>query len=285
MISPSLEFTYRLGRRGRGWQSGSHAGSTLGAGQEFMAHMPLHDWPDPRRLDLRASVRSMSDEWLVRVSRQRVGVSVYAIVDVSSSMAFGAERSKIQIAAEFVEALGASAFHAGDKLGLVAFDATIREDLFFPPMTTRGAGDLMASMLRQAPVAKGGIEGLEDAIVRLGARPSLVFLVSDFHWPLDRLGQSIDILAPALVVPIVIWDRAEIEPPEKNALAFLSDAETHTRRTMWVRPSVRTRWRHAVAERRTALAKLFAQRGTRPFYVTGQFDAEAMSKYFLEAAA
>lgn len=282
-MSALAEFSYRLGRRGRGWQSGSHAGTTLGVGQEFVSHMPLHDWPDPRRVDLKASIRSLSDEWLVRVSRQRVGVSVYALVDVSASMKFGASRSKLDVAADFVESLGHSAFHAGDKLGMLGFDAKAREDLFLPAMSTRGAGELMSTMLRAARVAPGGIEGLEDAIPHLAARPSLVFLVSDFHWSLERLGHALDLLTPALVVPIVIWDQAEVEPPARSALAFLSDVETNVRRTVWLRASYRQRWRDAVLQRRYELNQLFATHGTRPFFVTGQFDAEAMSKYFLEA--
>lgn len=282
-MSVQQEFTYRLGRRGRGWQSGSHPGTTLGVGQEFVTHMPLHDWPDPRRVDLRASLRSQRDEWLVRVSRQRVGISIYAIVDVSASMAFGEPRSKLEVAADFLESLGSSVFHAGDRLGMMAFDAKAREDLFLPAMATRGAGELMARMLRRAQGGGGGIEGLEDTIPRLGARPSLVFIVSDFHWPLGRLGAMVDLLSPALVVPVVVWNSAEVEPPVRNALAFLSDSETRSRRTVWLRPGYRNKWRDAVAQRRAQLDQLFVAHATRPFYVVDHFDAEAMSKYFLES--
>jgi uncharacterized protein (DUF58 family) len=279
------EFHYRLPYRSRGWRPGAHPGTGLGAGQEFVSHMSLYARPDPRRLDLRASLRDLSGNWLVRVHRQRASVPVHAIVDVSASMAFGSRNTKLQVAADFLEALGQSAGRVGDAVGMVAFDATERVDLFVPAVVSRGIGALMASVLRQAETAARGFEGLEAAVQRIAGRRGLVFLVSDFHWPLEPLNPILDLLAHAYVVPIIVWDPAEIEPPALDALAPLRDAESGARRTLWLRPKLRTQWRDAVASRRSELDALFAARAMRPFYVVGAFDAEAMSKYFLEAGA
>jgi hypothetical protein len=200
-------------------------------------------------------------------------------------MAFGARKTKLQVAADFVEALGQSAGRLGDAVGMVAFDAAERADLFVPAVVSRGIGALMASVLRQAETAARGFEGLEAAAQRVAGRRGLVFLVSDFHWPLERLNPILDLLAHAYVVPIIVWDPAEIEPPALDALAPLRDAESGARRTLWLRPKLRSQWRDAVARRRTELDGLFAARAIRPFYVVGEFDAEAMSQYFLEASA
>jgi uncharacterized protein (DUF58 family) len=247
--------------------------------------MSLYARPDPRRLDLRASLRDLRGEWLVRVHRQRASVPVHAVVDVSASMAFGARRSKLQVAADFVEALGQSAGRVGDAVGMVAFDAAERADLFVPAVVSRGIGALMASVVRQAGAAARGFEGLEAAVQRIAGRRGLVFLVSDFHWPLERLDAILDLLAHAYVVPVIVWDPAEIEPPALDALAQLRDAESGARRTLWLRPKLRSQWRDAVARRRSQLDGLFAARAIRPFYVVGAFDGEAMSQYFLEASA
>jgi uncharacterized protein (DUF58 family) len=279
------EFHYRLPERVGGHRLGSHPGSSLGAGQEFVSHVNLYDRPDPRRLDLRASLRNVRGDWLVRVYRQRAGIPVHAVIDVSSSMSFGARRSKLEVVAEFVEALGRSAFRVGDVFGMLAFDHEARDDLFVPAMMSRGAGGVMAAALRRTETRAGGIEGLEEAVLQLAGREGLIFLVSDFHWPLDRLAGVLDLLAQAHVVPMIVWDPGEIQPPERDALAALHDAETGVRRTLWMRPSLRVQWQDAVARRRTELERLFAARALRPFYVTGRFDGEAMSRYFFEAAA
>lgn len=279
------EFHYRLPQRAAGQRPGSHPGSSLGAGQEFVSHMSLYDRPDPRRLDLRASVRSTTGDWLVRVNRQRVGVTVQLLVDVSASMGFGARRRKIDVAADFVESLARSAFRVGDALGMLAFDQRERADLCVPATLSRGLGSVMADSLRQCSPAPGGIEGLEDALQQLIGREALVFLVSDFHWPLDRLGAALDLLSHAFVVPVVVWDPAETEPPAHDAIAPLRDAESSVRRTLFMRPKLRTQWRDAVTARRAELEAFFSARDLRPFFIHGAFDAEAMSDYFFEATA
>jgi len=283
------DFHYRLPARMGGQRPGAHAGSSRGPGMEFISHQSLYNQPDPRRLDVRASLREPRGDWLVRVSRQRVSVPVYVVADVSPSMAFGAKHSKLQVLADFAEAAGHSAFRAGDPAGLIAFDYSEREDLFRPAALSRGAGQQLAAPLRLAPVsrampAKANLAaGLLQAAQRLAGRQALVFLASDFHWPLAPLDDVLGLLARACVVPVVIWDPAELEPPAEDGLVVLRDAENASRRTLWLRPRLRQQWRAAVAARRDALKAFFEQRGLRPFYVEGAFNAEAMSEYFLEA--
>ncbi|MFM0493090.1 DUF58 domain-containing protein [Paraburkholderia caledonica] len=306
------EFHYRLPMRSSGFRPGSHRGSSFGAGQEFAMHGRLFDYPDPRRIDLRASVRAARSEWLVRVHLQRAAVPVQVLVDVSASMRFGTRRSKLQVAADFVEALGYSAFRVGDPLGMLAFDSGARDDLFMPPRSGRGIGNLLAGMLREsagvdagegtgasfaaaAVSGSGGVNGsgsgsgsvgaLQRIASTLAGRQALVFLVSDFHWPLTALPAVLDLLVHAYVVPIVVWDAAEIAPPAGGSLLAVRDAESGARRTLWLSAGARERWHEGVARRRAELSQMFGKRAMQPFYIEGAFDPEAMSRYFLEAVA
>jgi uncharacterized protein (DUF58 family) len=287
-MNGTAEFHYRLPARAGGARPGSHPGSSFGSGQEFAMHGRLFDYPDPRRLDLRASVRAARSEWLVRVHLQRVAVPVVVIVDVSASMHFGTRQTKLQIAADFVEALGYSAFRVGDRLGMLAFDAGARDDLFMPARNGRGAGNLLATMLREcasSAAGRGDIEGLRRCVTRLAGRQALVFVVSDLHWPLAQMPAVLDMLVHACVVPMVVWDEAEIAPPRKGPLLAVNDAESGEERMVWLRGGVRERWLDGVTRRRAELAGIFGPRGIRPFYVGSAFDPEAMSRYFLEMTA
>ncbi|HEV7835072.1 MAG TPA: DUF58 domain-containing protein [Caballeronia sp.] len=287
-LSAMPEFHYRLPMRAGGSRPGSHPGSSFGAGQAFAMHARLFDHPDPRRIDLRASLRAIPAEWLVRVHLQRVAVPVYVVIDVSASMHFGQIKSKLDVAADFVAALGYSAFRAGDQVGMLAFDAAEREELYSPARYGQGVGDVMAATVRraaQSPGVAGGIDGLEKSVAKLAGRQGIVFVVSDFHWPLQRLPKILDTLTHAYVIPMVVWDHAEVAPPEHGALLAVDDAETGERRTVWLRGKTRRDWRDAVARRRAEIERLFDKRGIRPFYVQGEFNAEALSRYFLEAVA
>jgi uncharacterized protein (DUF58 family) len=285
------EFHYKLGSRIGGHRPGSHPGLALGTGQEFAAHGRLLDSPDPRRIDVHASLRTTRREWLVRNYRQRAAVSVHAIVDVSASMRFGAERTKLDVAADFAEGLGLSAFRAGDSAGLRAFDTRERSDLHVPARYSRGIGAVMAEQLRQSGVRQGSDAGggsataLLETIADLTGKSGLVFLVSDFHWPLAGLPAVLDALARSNVVPVVTWDPAETTPPRRNGLLELIDAESGAARSLWVGARTRSRWHEGVARRRAAIEALFAGRELRPFYMSGVFSPEHLTRYFLEEQA
>ncbi len=199
-------------------------------------------------------------------------------------MHFGSPRTKLQVTADFIEALGQSAFRAGDAVGMLAFDAQERTDLFVPAVLSRGAAGLMASALANCIGAAGTIAGLEQAILRLAGRSGLIFLISDFHWPLEGLTRVLDSLAKAYVVPMVVWDPSEMQPPSGNGIMLLHDAESGGERTLWLRPALRERWRSAVERRRAELDAVFSSRAIRPFYVSGRFESEALSQYFFEAS-
>ncbi len=78
------------------------------------------------------------------------------MIDVSASMSFGSPDSKLDIAADFIESLGHSAFGYGDALGMVAFDNELREDLIIPARTGRGVGTTIADVLRSESIASTG---------------------------------------------------------------------------------------------------------------------------------
>jgi hypothetical protein len=291
----SGEFHYRLAQPVAGQRPGSHPASTLGAGHRFAGHARLFDVADPRRIDLRASLRDVRREWLVRTYQQRAAIPVYAVVDVSASMSFGAPMPKLERAAEFVESMGNSAFRAGDPAGLIAFDAPGARgidpagiDTFgidMPARHSRGIGSLLGGRLRQRVISGCGPAlgpGVRDAALRLAGKEVLVFLVSDFHWPLELLGAALDLLNRARVVPMVVWDRAEIEPPAASGLLRVTDAETRASRTLWIGKRLRARWLERVARRRDALDALFMARELRPFHLIDRFDPLALSRHFME---
>jgi hypothetical protein len=114
---------------------------------------------------LRASLRDLSNDWLVRVHRQRASLQVYAVVDVSASMAFGAPQDQAASRSGLRRSGSAKAPVASAmRVGMLAFDAEERADLFVPAVVRRGIGALMASVLRQAETAARGFEGLEAAV-------------------------------------------------------------------------------------------------------------------------
>ena len=290
MINPSTaEFVYRLPYNVSSNRPGAHRSNSHGVGMNFVSHAKLLDQPDPRRLDLRASISNIQKDWLVRVNQQRAAITITVIVDVSPSMHFGINHSKLKVATDFVTALGYSANSFGDAVGLLAFDQLRREDLSIPARFGRGIGQTMADIIDNCKpsntLGNASIEALSECIHITAGRSALVFIVSDFHWPLDQLNRLLDPLAGVQVVPLVIWDRAEIHPPKGKRLLCTQQMGAKTTRHVWLTPSVRQQWRANVAHREQEINAVFALHDIKPFLVTDGFNAEALSQYFMEASA
>ena len=274
------EFHYKVGWRSRGQRQGFHASASQGSGMEFVGHAPLAGYSDPRRIDIRASLANPTGDWLVRLHRQRAALPVCVVLDLSASMGFAGVRRKLDVVQRFVASAGFSARRTGDAFGLIAADDTIREQVWLPLTHARSAAQTALARL-EGVTASHGSAGLLDVVHWLPRNRSLVFLVSDFHFPIEMLAQLLAGLAHHDVVPIVVWDDAEARRLPKFGLIDLADPETGKQRTVLMRASLRRRWIEAIARRRTLLCECFTAHRTRPFFVDGDFDADALSRYFL----
>ena len=274
------EFHYRIAWRVRGYRPGHHRGVQGGGGLDFRGHAPLLDMPDPRRLDVLASLRDPFETWKVRLYSQRTSVPVYLLADVSASMAFQGRRRKLDVLADFALSLGYSAYRTGDPFGCIACDDKVREDALILPTHAKGAGMVASQQLRAIATPGRSAQGLVHAAEHLSRHRSLVFLVSDFHFPDALLEDILSVLARHEVVPIVLWDSAEYENLPGFGLALLEDPESGRRRTVLLRPRLRERIAGAYSARRARLTKRFLDQGIRPFFMLGGFRAQALSEFF-----
>ncbi|MET0917565.1 MAG: MxaS protein [Burkholderiales bacterium] len=275
------EFHYRVPWRARGYRPGHHKGQQGGGGLDFRGHAPLLDMPDPRRLDVLASLRDPFETWKVRVYSQRTSVPVYLLADVSASMAFHGRHRKLDVLADFALSLGYSTYRTGDPFGCIACDDRVREEALILPTHAKGAGMIASRQLRAIADPGRSAEALVPAAAHLARHRSLVFIASDFHFPATLLDAILSALARHEVVPIVMWDRAEFEDLPAFGLALLEDPESGRRRTLWLRPRLRERIAQAYDDRRARLARRFLDQGMRPFFMIGEFRADALSEFFL----
>lgn len=285
MNASTAEFFYRLPGNSRSSRPGAHRSSSRGSGMNFISHAKLMDQPDPRRLDLRASISSIQKDWLVRINKQRAAINITAIIDVSTSMHFGARQSKLQVAAEFLQSLGFSAGGLGDSVSLLAFDSVKRDDISMPPRSGRGTGQTMAEVvLSSTPVGAAGAntEALSACIENIAGKSALVFIVSDYHWSLQTLDRVLDPLSSCLIVPLVIWDRTEVTPPAGKKLLSASQIGGKESRHLWLTPEVRKQWENNVRSRQQEITDVFASKDIRPFWIMNGFDPESLSRYFME---
>ena len=277
---PVRELHYRLGAPALGHFPGHHRSTRGDNGFEFRGHAALLDAPDPRRLDLHASLRDPFGNWKVRVYRERKAVPVVMVADLSASMGFAGTRRKLDVVADFVDSLAWSAWRTGDSFGFVGCDSALRDDVLLPGTRSRGAGSALARTLRALQPEGASARALLLAHRQLGRRRSLVFLVSDFHLPLPEIEAVIASLAHHDLVPVVVWDPLEFTLTARRGLVHVVDPESGRRQLVWWRPALRERWLAARQQRRDALLQLFRAQRLKPLFIEGAFDADAVTRHF-----
>jgi len=275
------ELHYRIAGATRGHFPGHHRSRHGGNGFDFRGHAHLHDAPDVRRIDVHASLRDPFGRWIVRLHSQRMSIPVAVVADLSASMGVAGAQHKQGVLADLVESLAWSAWRTGDSFGFVGCDAKVRHDLLLPQTRARGAGTALASSLRTLPFIGRSAQGLQQAHWHLTSRRALVFLVSDFHLPMDDVASALANLAHHELVPVVLWRRQEFDLGAQHGFADVADPETGQRRWLWWRPALRQRWQEAAQERRQALLALFRAQRLSPLFIEGDFEADAVTRHFL----
>ncbi|MDR2874977.1 MAG: DUF58 domain-containing protein [Methylobacillus sp.] len=279
------EFTYQVGWRSRGRHPGRHASAQRGLGMEFRGHAPLISYPDPRRIDLRQTLRDPFDQVWVRIFNQKSSVPVFVVCDLSGSMSFSGHMRKLEIAAEIAASAAYSAFRVNDPFGFIGYDEIIRDDWVFTSTTkVHGAFDLTERLANYRP-AHVAATALGDVAQLLPRERSLVLLISDFHTPLPQLADQLGTLARHHVVPLVLWDAAEYRSLPEFGIAGVADCETGARRTLFLRKHYRARILQAFEDRRAALEKLFMSVDMPPLFIEDRFEPDDLTEYFYQFVA
>ena len=279
------EFSYHIAWRSRGRHSGRHASTQRGMGMEFRGHTTLLSYPDPRRIDIRQTIRDPLEQVYVRIFNQKSATPVFAIADLSGSMNFGAKQSKIALASDIISSVAISANHNNDPFGFIGFDEVVREDWICTPSFKPQHALEMTAELKDYQANAVSNSGLQELNRYLPRERSLIFLISDFHMPLEELESGLSLLMQHHVVPVVLWDSSEYKKLPEFGITSVTDYETGEKRTLFLRNEMRAHIIDSFEARRTAIQESFMKYDMPPFFVEGEFDADALTEYFYQFVA
>lgn len=278
------EFNYRYPHKVYGSLPGAHRGKSLGTGDSFAGFSDLFDYPDPRRLDVRASIRhnlaTGNDNYLVKRYQQRSPITLWVMADLSNSMAIS--NVNHEQLANLTHLVAHSAIGLGDRFALAGFDSGLRHDVHMMPTRQRSMPTIAAEMIRDAaPATTAGIDGLIHAANMITSKHAIVFLASDFCCDIDVLDKALRQLSRFTVVPIV-WQHDDVNHlPSYAGWTEMRDSETGERRTLWMRPSVKKRWKQNMDNHFEQLNACFMRHRVRPLFTDGDVTGEHLTNYFL----
>jgi uncharacterized protein (DUF58 family) len=274
------EFSYHISWRSRSRRPGRHKSNQRGMGMEFRGHTTLLSYPDPRRIDIRQTIRDPMEQVYVRIFNQKSATPVFVMCDMSGSMQYGVPHTKLTTAAEITRSVAQSATRNGDPVAFVGFDDELRDE-WLSTLSGRPHSMLdLANRLENHLPNEVGAGALIDSARLLPRERALIFLVSDFHMPLEQLEEALLLMLRHHIVPVVLWNSSEYKDLPEFGVTSINDPETGERRTLFLRASYRQRILDTFAARRQAIEDMFMKFDMQPFFVEDQFDADMLTDYF-----
>lgn len=279
------EFSYHINWRSRSRRPGRHRSNQRGMGMEFRGHTTLLAYPDPRRIDIRQTIRDPLEQVYVRIFNQKSATPVFVLCDMSGSMQYGSQQRKISVAADIAQSIAQSVTHNGDPVGFIGFDDEIREDWLCTLSARPHTMIEMVENLRTYMPEEVSSTALIDTVRMLPRERSLIFLVSDFHMPMKHLEDSLILMLRHHIIPVVLWDTSEYANLPEFGITNVTDPETGAKRTLFLRKDYRARIMQSFADRRKAIEDLFLRFDMQPFFVENHFDADLLTDYFHQYVA
>ena len=281
------EFSYRFPDKVFGHVPGAHNGTAMGSGDRFAGFADLFDYPDPRRLDVRASLRTNiadsalgnQERWLVRRYQQRSSITLWLLADLSRSMSVSSVSN--ERVARLAHMIAHSAIGFGDRFAMAGFDAMWRKDVSVMPTRQRSMPALAAEkIIHAAPPSEPGAAGLFDAADLITSPKAMVFIASDFCCDIDLVDRTLRKLAHYTVIPIV-WQHDEVDHlPSHAGWTETRDSETGKRHSVWIRPGIKKRWQQQLDEHFEKLTACFMRYRVKPLFVSGEVTPQQLTQYF-----
>ncbi len=183
-----------------------------GRGMTFSEVREYQPGDDIRLIDWNVTARS--NEPHVKVFEEERELTVYLVVDISSSGIFGSiDKFKKDLGTEIAAVLGFSAIKNKDKVGLILFSNDVEK--YIPPKKGRSH---VLRVIRELLYHKAERQGTSltnvlDFLLKVAKRKSVVFIISDFidekYWKqLRMVNQKHD------AIGIRIYDPAELDFPD-----------------------------------------------------------------------
>ena len=172
-----------------GLMVGRHRSPFKGSSVEFVEHRDYCPGDEIRHIDWRAYGKT--GRYYVKEFEDETNLRAHLLVDVSGSMSYaGRNVSKFQYARMLTAALAWLLLSQRDSVGMVTFDAKIREQV--KPSSNRDTFRLITEILeRTVPGSDSGMSDVLESILPTIRRRSMLILISDCFEDVEKLCRTL----------------------------------------------------------------------------------------------
>ena len=270
------------------WYSSQHdlgvwPSRRVGGTAEFEAIAEYQFGDNPRSINWSATARTGFYRILKNTRLAETNLAVFLLVDLSHSMDFGTVRvTKRRLAAEISAVLAHAAWRCGDRLGFIGYGSQVEVE--WPLRNPKDYRLLVPQKILETKGRRNGHTGLGPALMRLPAKRSLVFLISDFQGDLGEIEAALKAVARRHdVVFVVLWDPRERVLPNNRCIAVFKDLETGVKKTVWFGATKRGSFKEKAESQERRLKELFQRLCMDGLWIHQEANhVQEISQFFLD---
>ena len=200
-----------------GLMNGMHRSPYFGASTDFAEHRGYVVGDDIRRVDWRLFART--DKYYVKEFEADSNANFSVLLDISTSMAFGAGISKLDYARTLAGCLTYLVHKQRDRVGLVTFDTDIVDHV---PPSAKHLDVVLHTLDRAVPSRPGALGPPLKKLAEHFGRRGILVIISDFYDEPDAIFEAVSPLRfrGNDVVLFHVLDPAEIDFPFAEPSSF-----------------------------------------------------------------
>jgi uncharacterized protein (DUF58 family) len=247
-----------------GQRYGNHTSLKRGHGIEFAEYRRYQPGDDPRHIDW--GVYARSDKMYVKTFQEEQNISVFLILDTTSSMFAEADQAKWRYAQELLLALAYIAL-AGQETVTVCIPGVVTSFSFNGARSVYHLSKLLQEVKPvQPPVVTKAMQVATGAL----KVPGIAILISDFLYSLDEVMHHFGILLAKnlQITAIQMLGPHDVDPLQGGAEAILVDSETGEEVTLNGDREFQKRYQLKLQQHQEALRNLATHRSVT-FAFTG----------------
>ena len=264
--------------RSRNNKYGNNLSSKIGNDFEYSGSKNFNDHPDLTRIDIKNSITDPNENIYVKTYNLNNPINLIALCDISSSMSV--DKKNNMIIKDLSKIISASAIEQGDRFSMLCYNDMISNNFILEP------GDNLEYINQWIDAIefnsdKSSSNAAEDINKYLPEEKSLVFWVSDFHYPPDKIEKILNHLSNHHVIPLFISSEGEIKKLPKYGFRKFIDSELDLEHEVFLRPSIKEKILEDYKNTKEEIFQIFSKKQLKQIVINEYIDIENIQKYFL----
>ena len=271
-------FTYSISWRSRNNSYGNNLSSKIGNDFEYSGSKNFNDYPNLSRIDIKNSITDPFENIYVKTYNLNNPINLVALCDVSSSM-FVAENNNLLIK-KISKIIAKSAINHGDRFSMICYNDFIKKKFILEPgnnqqfinqwidniefINERSSSDAIKSINKYLPEEK-----------------SLVFWISDFHYPPDETENILNLLSTHHVIPLFISSEEEINKLPSYGFRKFIDSEKNSEHEIFLRPGIKEKILLEYNKTKNKIFNIFSRKQIKQIVLNDKINMKEIQKYFL----